>query len=338
VLARRGICVSFRHFRTQLTVIPLVKLRPFLALICTTAAAFAQADNMLTAEEAAAGWKLLFDGKTLIGLRGVQKADPLKAGWTIENGELSLPKDFKVMGKITGGDLVTAEQFTDFEFSFEFKMGVSTNAGIRYLVRGTAGGSPAGCEYQIIDDVHHPEGLKGGPIRRTGALDAVIAPIENKRLHEAERWNEGRIVVLGNHAEHWLNGQKVVEYDLGSKALADAVKAAKAKVPSGFGMKMKSPIVLLDQGDQIAFRNLKVRPLVPAQPRPAASPQPLTAPAVVSATPMPVAPPAPTPFVRPVAPAPTPYPRPVAPVATPFAPRAAATPAPARPLTPPTLE
>ncbi len=311
-----------------------MKFRSLLALACTTVTALAQADNSLTPDEAAAGWKLLFDGKALTGLRGLQKQDPLKSGWTIEDGALTLPKDFKVMGKVTGGDLITADAFSDFEFSFEFKFGVSTNAGIRYFVRTGGSSTPPGCEYQIIDDVHHPEGLKGGPIRRTGALDAVIPPIENKRLNEADRWNQGRILVQGNHVEHWLNGEKVVEYQLASQALADAVKAAKAKVPPGFGTKLKSPIVLLDQGDQIAFRNLKIRPLLPAPPAPTAPP------IVARATPLPAAPapvPAATPVARPLAPAPTPFARPVAPVAPrPVAP--AATPVPARPLTPPTLE
>jgi hypothetical protein len=294
-----------------------VKLRSFLAFLCTAAAGFAQADNALTAHEMAAGWRLLFDGKALTGLRGVQKPEPLKVGWKIANGELSLPKDVTEMGKVTGGDLMTAEAFTDFEFSFDFKFGVSTNAGVRYLVRGGLGASPAGCEYQIIDDVHHPEGLKGGPIRRTGALDAILPPAETKQLNEAERWNRGRIVVQGNHVEHWLNGQKVVEYELASKALAEVVKKLKVKVPPGFGTKFKSPIVLLDQGDQISFRNLKIRPLPPPG---AATPAP--------ATPL-VRPGTPVPAVRPNVPAATPAARPLVP---------AATPRPARPLTLPTLE
>lgn len=287
------------------------------ALFLLVASASAQVENSLTPAEQAAGWKLLFDGKTLTGLRGVQKRDPLQAGWKIENGELTLPKDVDKMGRITGGDLMSAEAFTDFEFAFEWKVSVATNAGVRYLVRAGGSGSPAGCEYQIIDDVRHPEGLKGGAIRRTGALDGILPPVEEKRLHDAERWNASRIVVLGNHVEHWLNALKVVEFDLNSRALFDAVKEAKVKVPQGFGTKFKSPVVLLDQGDQISFRNLKIRPLLPASP---ATPV-VQAPAITPAPPGPVA--------RPVLPAATPIARPVAPLATP---------APARPPTLPTLE
>jgi hypothetical protein len=308
-----------------------VKLRYLLTLICTAAAALAQADNTLTAEEVAAGWKLLFDGKTITGLRGVQKAEPLKTGWKIADGELSVPKDVTEMGKVTGGDLMTVEAFTDFEFRFDFKFGVSTNAGIRYLVRGGLGGPPMGCEYQIIDDVHHPEGLKGGPIRRTGALDTILPPAETKQLNEAERWNHGRIIVQGNHVEHWLNGQKVLEYDLGSRALLDAVKAAKVKVPPGFGTKVRSPVVLLDQGDQIAFRNLKIRPLPPRGTATPAAATPIARPATPVPPTRPTLP-ATTPIARPAQPAATPVARPATPAATPRPSR------PPRPLSPPTLE
>jgi hypothetical protein len=232
--------------------------------------------NTLTDEEKALGWTLLFDGKAAPGLRGVQKREPFKSGWQIKDGELFLPKEIKVMGKITGGDLTTVESFLDFEFSFEWKLSVSANTGIRYLVRTGTNNSMVGCEYQIIDDVHHPEGLKGGPLRRTGALDGIIAPAAEKRLNEPDQWNSGRIVVQGNHVEHWLNGGKVVEFELGSRALAASVQTAKARVPMGFGTKFKSPIVILDQGDEFTMRNLKLRALpaavAPASPLAPAAP------------------------------------------------------------------
>ena len=247
----------------------------FLVLPCIVAvAALADAvgQNTLSDEEKAAGWKLLFDGQSAPGLRGLQKREPFKSGWQIKDGQLFLPKEIKAMGKVTGGDLITVEAFLDFEFSFEWKLSVSANTGVRYLARAGTGNAVAGCEYQIIDDVHHPEGLKGGPIRRTGALDGVIPPAADKTLHEPDQWNHGRIVVLGNHVEHWLNGSQVVEFELGSRALAASVQAVKAKVPMGFGTKFKSPLVILDQGDEFALRNLKIRnlsivaPLAPTPP------------------------------------------------------------------------
>lgn len=232
--------------------------------LCYEAVAEAQSSNTLTEEETSAGWTLLFDGTAAPGLRGVQKQEPLKSGWQIKGGELVLSKDLNEMGKVTGGDLMTRETFLDFEFSFEWKLSVSANTGIRYLVRKGVDDAAVGCEYQIIDDVHHPEGLKGGPLRRTGALDGIIAPSAGKRLNDPDQWNRGRIVVLGNHVEHWLNGQKVVEFDLGSRALISSAQAARFKVPVGFGTKFRSAIVILDQGDEFALRNLKVRPLPPA--------------------------------------------------------------------------
>lgn len=235
-------------------------------VIAFGAAALAQdaRNNMLTDEEKAAGWTLLFDGKGAPGMRGVQKREPFKAGWQIKDGELILPKEIKNLGKITGGDLTTAETFLDFEFSFDWKLAVSSNTGIRYLVRMGSNNSVVGCEYQIIDDVHHPEGLKGGPLRRTGALDGIIAPSADKQLNEPEQWNRGRIVVQGNHVEHWLNGAKVVEFELGSRALMSSAQTARVKVPTGFGSKFKSAIVILDQGDEFTMRNLKLRKLPPA--------------------------------------------------------------------------
>jgi hypothetical protein len=225
--------------------------------------------NTLSAEEQAQGWRLLFDGQRGPGLRGVQKADPLSAGWKISGGQLTLPKDVKDMDRMTGGDLITADQFWDFEFRFEWKSTVSAESGIRYMLIEASGQTPAGLEYQIIDDVHNTVGLKGGPLRRTGALDNVIAVGPNARLRTADPlnnvgdpWNEGRIVVQGTHVEHWLNGEKVLEFELGPQ-LRRLAEANKMKVPVAFGMKKATRICILDQGTEIAFRNLKIRPLIP---------------------------------------------------------------------------
>lgn len=215
------------------------------------------------AEDAAGPWKVLFDGKTVTGLRGLQKADFLKAGWKIEDGTLVLPKSIDQTGKVTGGDLVTTESFTDFDFSFQWKLTVSGDSGILYLARAGLGQKPTGMEFQIIDDVHHPDGLKGGPIKRTGALYGLIPPNESKQIDD-KGWNEGRLIVRGNHVEHWVNGAKVLEYELGSPELMEAAKAAKLRITPGFGFKVKSPIVILDQGEEVAFRNLRIRSLAPA--------------------------------------------------------------------------
>jgi hypothetical protein len=238
--------------------------------------------NTLTAEEVAQGWKLLFDGKRLIGMRGMQKSDPIAAGWKIQEGELVLPKDIQQMDKVTGGDLATVEQFWDFDFRFQWKATVSANSGVRYLVNAQVGQPATGLEYQIIDDVHNSLSLKGGPIRRTAALDNILPPGSNAQLKvgdplmkKADPWNEGRIILQGNRVEHWLNGEKVLEFNLGPQLRMTADRnynkdeILAVRPHALFGMKGKTPIVLVDQGTEVAFRNLKVRPLAPQAVAPA---------------------------------------------------------------------
>lgn len=275
----------------------LPRLFPAILLTLTTCS-FAQDDqapNTLSDMEKAEGWKLLFDGKAVPGFQGLQKRDFLSQGWVIQKGELTLPKTVRQSGKPTGGDLVSSEQFTDFEFKFDFRLTASALTGVLYFARGGMGQKPTGHEYQIIDDVHHPEGLKGGPLFRTGALYGVLPQkagmnvLMNERPDE-EQWNTGMISVLGNHVEHWLNGQKVLEYECGSPALAQAVRANKAKVHALFGTKIKSSLAILDKGEEVAFRNLKVRTISSTPPPPLAAPAAPAAPSIPATPPAPPVP------------------------------------------------
>ncbi len=225
--------------------------------------------NTLTTEEVALGWKLLFDGKRVIGMKGLQRTDPLSSGWKIQDGELNLPKEVKDMERMTGGDLVTLDFFWDFDFRFEFKLSASANSGVRYMLAEIFGQVPVGLEYQILDDVHNSIGLKGGRLRRTGALDNIYPVGENAKLRVADPlnksgdpWNEGRVVVRGTHVEHWLNGEKVLEYELGPAIRRIAV-ANKMQVPANYGMKSRTRLSIVDQGYEVAFRNLKVLTLAP---------------------------------------------------------------------------
>ncbi len=235
--------------------------------------------NSLSAEEIKQGWKLLFDGKRLIGMRGLQKADPLAAGWKIQDGELYLPKDVKDMERMTGGDLATMDFFTDFDFRFEWKMSASANSGVRYMLVEIFGQVPVGLEYQIIDDTHNSISLKGGKLRRTGSLDNIFPAGDNAKLRigdplnkTGDPWNEGRILVQGTHVEHWLNGEKVLEYELGPKvkqtALANRAQfqprdIMREVLPATYGMKSRTRLAIVDQGYEISFRNLKVLALPP---------------------------------------------------------------------------
>ncbi len=300
----------------------LIRTLTITALLCT--AAFAQNEdapasidnspdislntpNTLSPEEKAQGWRLLFDGTKLIGMRGVQRSDPISSGWKIKDGELNLPKEIRQMDRVTGGDLMTSEQYFDFEFRFEWKTAASSESGVRYLVAEQIGRSPEGLEYQIIDDIHNSRGLKGGPIVRSGSLEGVLPPGANGKLRNAdplqgirEAWNEGRIVVQGTKVQHWMNGEMVLEFELGNE-LRKTAAAARARIGMTWGSKRLTRIAILDQGTEVAYRNLKIRVLNPAA---AATPTPKTAvPTAVPAIPaIPATPRPPTPPVAPLNP------------------------------------
>ena len=228
--------------------------------------------NALSDAEKKEGWRLLFDGKTFDGWRSYfETTDPSK-GWSIEAGCF---KNSKGNGRPRsgGGDIMTAELFTDFDFRFEWSMPPGGNSGVYYLFQerqdkpgvvmymGDDGRGPVGFEYQLLDDERHPDALRNGPIRSTGSLYSLIPPNDSKRLKPAGEFNESRIVVQGKHVEHWLNGAKIVEYDLGSQVLIDAIAKSKYKDVPGYGSKTKTRILLQDHGDEVRFRNLKIRAL-----------------------------------------------------------------------------
>jgi hypothetical protein len=228
--------------------------------------------NTLSDAEKREGWKLLFDGKTFNGWRGYFETMDTSKGWSIEAGCF---KNSKGNGRPRsgGGDLMTAELFTDFDFRFEWSMPPGGNSGVYYLFQerqdkpgigmymGDDGRSPVGFEYQLLDDERHQDALRNGPNRSTGALYFLVPPNETKRLKPIGEFNESRIVVNGKHVEHWLNGTKIVEYDLGSPALLDAIARSKYKDIPGFGVKTRTRILLQDHGDEVRFRNLKIRAL-----------------------------------------------------------------------------
>lgn len=241
--------------------------------------------NTLTPEEAAAGWKLLWDGKTGEGWVGVKsgcKTFPDR-GWKMENGVLTVlpvkgitadgrwfplpPEDQKLAG---GGDIATVRKYRDFEFSFDFRLTRAANSGVKYYFdEKTDRGS---CEeYQLLDP-SHPDADKGrNGNRRVAALyDLYPAAKADGIVRGRGKWNTGRIVAKGSHVEHWLNGVKVLEYERGGKDFRDTVKISKyakwghdaAGKARNWGENAEGRILLQDHSDStVSFCNLKIKEL-----------------------------------------------------------------------------
>jgi hypothetical protein len=230
-------------------------MKPFFAalLLAFTVAFAPAADNTLTPEEKAAGWKLLFNGKNLDGWRGYNLPGLPDAGWKVEDGLL------KTIPKVKGRELITREQFDDFELSWDWRVEPGGNNGIKYFVTEARPKAP-GPEYQMIDDEKHPDGQRGGT-HQTAAFYDVLAPAADKPVKPGGEWNTSRIVTRGNHVEHWLNGRKVLEFELGSDAVKAGLAKSKFKSFPDFGTKSKGHIMLTYHQDECWFRNLKLREL-----------------------------------------------------------------------------
>ena len=225
-------------------------------LACLIAARTAAAEpNQLTASEKKAGWKLLFDGKTTKGWRGYKLSAMPAKGWRIEDGIL------KKVGREQGGDIITEEKFNDFDLTWEWRISPGGNNGIKYLVTEDRPSAP-GHEYQMIDDTKNPD-AKVGPHRGTASFYDVLPPSDDKPLKPVGEWNQSRVLIQGNRVEHWLNGKKVLEYQLGSDAVKAAIAKSKFKGSPGFGEKIKGHILLTDHHDECWFRNIKIRELSP---------------------------------------------------------------------------
>ena len=228
---------------------PNMKRLILAALLVMGTAVHAQMPS-LTAAEKAAGWKLLFDGKSLAGWRGYKTETP-PTGWRAVNGELVRDGE--------GGDLMTAEQYGDFEMRFDWKITQGGNSGVIYRIATT---EPfpwhTGPEFQILHNAGHKDG--GNPITSAGSNYAVNEPVKDVTRPVGE-WNEGRLIARGNHVEHWLNGVKVVEYEIGSPDWETRVKASKfGKIPP-YGRTKRGYIALQDHGNIVSYRNLKIRAL-----------------------------------------------------------------------------
>jgi hypothetical protein len=215
--------------------------------------------NSLSPQETADGWRLLFDGRSTAGWRGY-KSTRVPESWQVENGSLLSRR----RQGATFGDLITTDQFADFELRVDWKMTRGNNSGIIY--RATEEQDQvwqSGPEYQILDNTGHLDGLN--VLASSGACYAVFAPSQDATRKLGE-WNQTRILAQGKHVEHWLNGVKLLAYDIDTDVWKAHVKTSKffptAYGQGNWGRASKGHIGLQDYGGAIEFRNIKIRLLV----------------------------------------------------------------------------
>ena len=222
------------------------------------------ADNQLTAAEKAAGWELIFDGKSLNGWRGYRlQGLPANLGWEVTGGTLhakAVKYDMSniPMSEFRKSELITERKFNDFELSWDWRIAHAGNNGLKYFVTEDRPNAP-GPEYQMMDDANHPDG-KSGPTHHTASFYDVLPGAANKASPIGE-WNTSRIVVRGNQIEHWLNNQKVIGFQLGSPEVKAGLAKSKFKNEPGFGEKITGHIMLTYHGDECWLKNFKFREL-----------------------------------------------------------------------------
>jgi hypothetical protein len=211
--------------------------------------------NTLTADEQKDGWTLLFDGQTTKGWHSFKKTAFPATGWVVEDGCL------KHLDKGGGGDVVSDGEFEEFDLTWEWKIARGANGGLKYFVTNKRS-SPLGHEYQMIDD---GAGAAKGGLHATASFYEVVPVPADTKVNPPGQWNSSRVLVRGQHVEHWLNGAKVLEYELGSDAIKAAVARSKFKDVAGFGTRVKGHLLLQDHGGEVCFRNIKLRDLAAAK-------------------------------------------------------------------------
>jgi hypothetical protein len=252
---------------------PCLLVAPFLLLSCSPGPRDTPSPppadrplDRLTEREQAEGWRLLFDGVSTEGWRGVNAASFPASGWEVRDGALVANADGEPAG---AGDIVTREQFGEFDLAWEWRLDTrGGNSGVKYFVRekeGDTGTHGIGLEYQLLDDPNHEWMLSGrmapNDDHTLGALYELYAPSPEKAPRPLGEWNQSRIVSWRGEVQHWLNGALILEYDRGSPDFLDRVARSKFKDTGGFGQHEAGHILLQDHGSTVRFRKLKIRDL-----------------------------------------------------------------------------
>jgi cytochrome c len=222
--------------------------RPDVSVVGTVGPAPKQ--NELTEQEKADGWQLLFDGKTTKGWRGFKQKDMPK-GWEVVDGSL-----MRTMG---GGDIITEQEFGDFELSLEWKVAEKGNSGIFLRVDESLNTAWAsGPEMQVLDNARHNDGRSA--FTSAGAAYALYAPSSDPSLG-ANKWNHAQVIARGSTMTFKLNGEVTAEFDMSSDDWKERLAKSKFNGMMGFGTTMRGRIGLQDHGDRVGFRNIKIREL-----------------------------------------------------------------------------
>ncbi len=228
-----------------------------------------------TASEAekADGWQMLWDGKTSEGWRSVKSEEFPKSGWTMRDGVLTVHENGGEESA-AAGDIITRKRYANFELTAEFKITPGANSGIKIFVqpnlspidkktgKPTGKGSAIGMEFQILDDALHPDAKLGKDGDRTiGSLYDLIPAPKDKKVQPVGEWNHARILSQGKHVTFWLNGEKTVEFERGSPEFRALVAGSKYRSMPEFGEWADGHILLQDHGNEVSFRNVKLREL-----------------------------------------------------------------------------
>ena len=233
-----------------------MKILYCIALLILSGSITLSAQNTLTSKEKKDGWKLLFDGKTTAGWRNFNSTK-VGPGWKVQNGELSLDKNVKE-GR---GDILTDAEYENYEFSIDWKIDACGNSGIIFNVVEDPKYDATyvtGPEMQVLDNACHPDAkiIK----HRAGDLYDLIS-CSKETVKPAGQWNTAIIRSDHGKMEFWLNGTKVVEFTMHDAKWDEMVAGSKFKTMPDFGKAVKGHIALQDHGDNVWYRNIKIREL-----------------------------------------------------------------------------